>query len=145
MTDSQRQVERWKAKTLGSCKNEVAKQFQLLVRIRSAAKGGLAECVSCGNCYHYKQMHGGHYISRTNSATLYDDRNVHPQCVRCNNFLGGNRDGYEQFMTDRYGADVIAELRQNASQPKQWTRLELAEMIVEFRREIKRQTERVER
>ena len=145
MSDIQKQIDRWKPLTLGSVKSKVAREFQLLIRLRYSCSRGLVQCCSCDALQNYKKMHGGHYISRTNSATLFDNRNVHPQCIRCNNFLGGNRDGYEQFMIDRNGQGIIEQLRAAASQPKQWTRLELAEMITEFRREIKRQLKRLDR
>lgn len=142
-TEILKQLERWKPLTLTSIKNKVAAEFQLLIRLSYADNQGQVICCSCGKKGHYKTFHGGHWIGRANAMTLYDRQNVHPQCVRCNAYLGGNRDGYDRFMDRTYGKEAIKSLRQRASQTKVWTRPELAEMVINYRSEIKLHKERL--
>jgi hypothetical protein len=142
-SQTQKQIERWKAFTLGSVKAKAATQFQRLVRIRHADRQGNVICCSCGRKGHYKTFDAGHWISRTNGATLYDFQNCHPQCKRCNAYQGGNRDGYDVFMEKTYGKRAMNALRKRASEPKQWTRPELAELVIGWRAETREHESRL--
>jgi len=44
------------------------------------------------------------------NAILFDERNVHVQCYRCNMPLHGNVYWYGKFMEKTYGQEVIDEL-----------------------------------
>ncbi len=66
--------------------------------------------MTCGRSYHYKEINCGHYIKRDITYLRYDERNCHPQCVRCNHHLSGNLDEYAFFITNTYGLDVFNEL-----------------------------------
>ena len=69
-----------KLKTVAKLREEAAVLLQKLVRMKAADENGLAECVTCGKRQHYKEMDGGHFISRKWTATKLVEENVHPQC-----------------------------------------------------------------
>ena len=132
----QKQIERWKAKSLGQIKDQVAKRFQLLIRLRYADPAGICRCITCGRRESYKTIHAGHFQPRTNSSTLFDPLNVHPQCRTCNCLKGGEHGEYAWYLREKYGKNTPAKLRKKAREPKQWTRLELATMLIQFNEEI---------
>lgn len=66
------------------------------------------QCVTCGK--HFKHIEAGHWIPRGHESVRYDERNVHSQCRRCNQYLGGNPVKYRKFMLDNYGKEVVEEL-----------------------------------
>lgn len=79
-----------------------------------------------------KKMDAGHFIQGRHNSVLFDERNVHAQCQRCNRFLHGNLVPYYEYMLSRYGAKIIEELKTNDSILKKFTREELMEMKKEF-------------
>lgn len=56
--------------------------------------------ISGKNC-----MQGGHYVPRGCRITRWETANVHPQCPRCNGFLGGNYLMYARWMQKHYPED----------------------------------------
>ena len=133
-----RTLERFKALRIHKCINQVAAQFQKLVRLSAIESDGKLTCCSCGKRdYPGTHFDAGHWIGRSSKNTIFDKRNCHPQCVRCNRFgVGAVKQGYEDFMRKRYGQEVMDELVRLGSIPKNWKREELAELYVRFREEI---------
>ncbi len=81
--------------------------MQKLVRMKAADADGYCECVTCGVVKHYKQMDGGHYISRSYSFHSLREENIHPQCKGCNRYMGKVHDDYRRYMVEMYGADFV--------------------------------------
>ncbi len=80
-------------------------------------------------------MHAGHFQGRGFQGTRFDERNVAMQCPYCNTFRDGCGPDYFRFMQDKYGDDVIDELRRNKL--KNFTRWELEEMIEHYKELVK--------
>jgi len=130
--------EKW---TLSKCLEATAKDLQLLVRMEAADGDGFAHCCSCGRREHYKKMNGGHFISRQHKATMLDRQNVHAQCVRCN--CMDNLPGYSAWLEATYGKGFTLELMDRGRHLKQWTRGELVDLRMEFKRLIKIEKQRL--
>ena len=77
-------------------------------------------------------MHAGHYISRRHNATLFDERNVHAQCMNCNLWGYGNMGVYTQKLLEKYGSKIIDDLVKKSRTIKQFTRTELEEIIKKY-------------
>ena len=61
-----------------------------------------------------KNSHAGHFRSKGKgggSGVYFDERNVHAQCDFCNRFEQGNTVEYYPFMLEKYGQEVIDELK----------------------------------
>jgi len=123
-------------KSLKTLKKESARLFQLYVRLRDSDSNGFGNCCSCGKNVHYKEADGGHFISRGYLCTLFNERNVHLQCKRCN-LMGGNASGYALFMLDRYGQEVIEELNIEKNKPTKYSKAFYEMFIEEFKQKIK--------
>ncbi len=134
-------LKRFKSWSLSKCIEKTAQDLQLLVRIESADAKGFASCCSCGRRDHYKKLNGGHYVSRGFKATILDRQNVHAQCVRCN--VIDNLPGYTAFLDVEYEKGFSMELMERARSIKQWTREELVELRIQFRKEIKEHRKRI--
>lgn len=135
-----RGVKTWGATKL---KNETARALQLAVRMESADGNGNCRCVTCGVVKHYKQMQGGHFVGGRTNAILFDERNVHPQCVQCNHHLGGNQVAYMQFMLAKYGQEVIDAIRRNKNTPTKLSREELIDLRKSYMERVRVQRERL--
>ena len=56
-----------KLKPIGKLVDDCAVLTQKLVRLKAADKHGFCRCVTCGKRQHWKELQGGHFISRTYS------------------------------------------------------------------------------
>ena len=54
-----------KTKTIAGLVEDAATILQRIVRMKAADENGYCQCVTCGKVGHWKEMDGGHYISRT--------------------------------------------------------------------------------
>ncbi len=133
-----------KKKTIAQMVNKAAELLQLLRRLEEADSDGYVSCVVCGVTKHYKDgMHGGHFISRARTATKLDERNVWPECARCNMPGGGHEAGWASFMVNRYGVEVVEELHALSRTTRKYYRDEVEDLINEFKERIKKEEERV--
>ena len=130
-------------KTLASCVNVTAKDFQLMIRIESADRNGICQCVTCHNRIHYKHGHAGHFITRGKWGTLLEESNVHFQCVHCNKFLSGNVREYTAFIEKKYGCEKVMELKRMAAVGRQFTKQELLELRIRYKRRINKARKRL--
>ena len=135
-----------KRKTLAQDVEAAAKLLQRLVRLKASNDSGYALCVTCDNWYHYKEMDGGHFISRNNKAVKLLEENVHPQCKGCNGFK--MKDSltvlrYRSWMVDMYGEEFVKELEQKAYETKKFTREEVQDLVAYFKAEIKHHENRL--
>ena len=99
-------VLRHKLKTLGEYEAEAKKSFQKWVRLRDSHKA----CISCGSTTS-DLFDGGHYFkAELFSGLIFDPRNCHKQCRKCNRFLGGNELQYRLGLVKRFGIDFVEQL-----------------------------------
>jgi len=95
-------------------------------------------CITCGRFIRRTEAHAGHFISRSHSATLFDETNVHLQCPRCNLFCGGEPLKYRREIVRLYGEGYDLELEEKAMQEKHWTIVELEKLKEDFKKKIKK-------
>ena len=81
------------------------KLFSLYVRIRD--KG---VCFTCGVKGEIKNMQAGHFIHGKSTPIYFNPFNVNCQCIKCNYFIGGNRDIYLRNVQKKYGIKKGDEL-----------------------------------
>jgi len=89
-------------------------------------------CYTCGKQGKGSFMHAGHYISRKHNSTMFDERNVHAQCMNCNLWGYGNMGVYTLKLQEQYGPDIIRELTEKSKKIKQWEVDELEEIIKKY-------------
>ena len=76
-----------------------------------------ARCVTCGRLKHVKELHAGHWQKRTCRATKFDRKNVHCQCVLCNEHRKGEEIKHEEYILKTYGQEVVDDIKERASYP----------------------------
>ena len=88
---------------LKKAKAKADKYFSLYVRIRDA-KDEIIHCCTCGERFHYKSLHCGHFISRRYDSTRYEEQNTGPQCASCNTFNQGRQFEFSKYLDKKYGS-----------------------------------------
>ena len=82
--------------------------FSEYIRLKNANKQGFCTCVTCGKNGFWEKdnIHAGHFMSRKNFLTRWDERNVFPQCHYCNTYRYGEQYKYSLFL----GKEISEEL-----------------------------------
>lgn len=107
------------------------------IRLRDKHK----PCISCGAKWH-KDFQAGHfYKSELYSSMRFDAMNIHGQCPKCNMYLEGNLNQYDQNLIKRIGKEEYEALKLRASKDKKnnfkWDRDTLEEIRKTFKELIK--------
>lgn len=106
--------------------------FSLYIRLKNCDEHGFCKCYTCDRKYHWKQIHCGHFMSRKNFSTRWEESNVAPQCVGCNLFKHG-----EQYMFGlKLGKNLAEELFFKSKIIVKFTDDDLNEMIEEFNNKV---------
>ena len=102
-------------RTLKAAKHRAWRAISNFVRSAAADDEGYAQCVTCGNIDHWKNLHAGHYVHGLTYGKDKDGpfvwvENVHPQCAGCNTYRNGQLHIYTLWMVDMYGRDFTEGL-----------------------------------
>jgi hypothetical protein len=122
-----------KQKSLRRLKELVWVEFSKYIRYRETDFQGNANCVTCKRKYHWKLLQAGHFVPGRRNSILYDERNCHAQCYGCNVGKHGDLLNYIDFMKERYGEEVIKELREKNRIDKQFTPDELQLLLLHYK------------
>jgi len=124
-----------KNKTITQIKNEVKKIFQKWVRMRDKDK----PCKACGNPKG-KEWHGSHFKkAEIYSGVIFDERNCHKCCDKCNVFLNGNELMFREGLVAEFGEKWVKQLEKDANKTRdyKWTRDELTAISNNYKLKIK--------
>ena len=99
-----------KQQSLEQIRQKCLKAFQLLRRLEEADEWGMCTCISTGKRIPYKELDGGHYISRTCRATELEHDNVWPQSKYANQYLHGDYHNYRDSLIKKIGMDRVERL-----------------------------------
>ena len=119
--------------SIKSLKRKLTEVFNGWVRERDKLRG----CISCGG----RVQQAGHYWSTSQcpqAQMRYFEKNVNGQCIHCNKWLEGNRQGYREGLIKKYGEKVLQTLDVKRSlKTDPWTRFEYELMIKNYKRKFK--------
>lgn len=87
------------------------KLMSRIVRSTGATESGNQECYTCYKFFPWKEMDAGHY---RHNVLDFDERNIKPQCVRCNKHLNGHLNKYAFRLATEYGLEWLYELEVDA-------------------------------
>jgi hypothetical protein len=90
-------------------------------------------CFTCDMKLPIKLFEAGHFLAGRGNAILFDERCVHIQCKNCNEFLHGNPEVYEKRMIQKYGQEVVDELKAMKGKAYRFTKDQLAFAIDDYK------------
>ena len=101
-------------------------------------------CCTCGKMMSRfnKNSHAGHFRGKGmggGSGVYFDERNVHAQCHNCNKWEQGNTVEYYSFMVEKYGQEVIDDIRRKHHLPRPHSIDEYGIMYREKFKELKKE------
>lgn len=122
--------------------NKLDESFSLFIRLRDSDHQGVCKCITCGDFKHYTQMDAGHFVTRDNMATRWEEQNVNAQCPHCNRFKAGKQFEHGLAIDKKYKQPGLASsLMVKSKSVCNWTDQELDTMHKYYKAEIKSQKE----
>jgi len=123
-------------KTAKDYHKELQPIFNTFIRKRDE----LQPCISCTTILDSKKAKydAGHYFSVGAYPELrYEERNVHGQCVECNQHLRSNTHEYRPKLIAKIGQEQLNELEAKRNYPRKYSIPELIELKVIYKDKIK--------
>lgn len=124
-----------KLKTLTEYEKDARKVYQKWIRMRDEKR----PCISC-NATQAKQWDGGHYYkAELYSGLIFDERNCHKQCSRCNDLYSGMQLEYRAGLIERYGKEFVEQLESEANSKRdyKYTKQELIDIKNKYSEKVK--------
>ena len=163
----QRMIDKAKEFQIGTYVNRfVAPEFQQMIRAEYASRPGrgmlaivdgkpqrvsrrlgYCVCVTCGKVAPWKSglggMHCGHFLASRCFSILFEEDNVAPQCSGCNRYHSGRPQEFRLWMEHVRGLEVVERLQQLKATSRHFTREELVDMRIEYKRRLSEAVERM--
>jgi hypothetical protein len=103
-----------KKKTRSKLIKEADTLASLYVRQKNATPDGTVFCYTCNTPKHWKQIHCGHYVSRTFKYTRWELDNLRPQCYACNVLKKGMAHIFRQNLVEEIGEERVRSIETRA-------------------------------
>lgn len=85
--------------------------FSTYIR-RKDAIDDIATCVTCGKKDNYKKLQCGHFMSRSNYSTRWDENNVGVQCYGCNISRSGEQFKFSLYLGNKLSEEMLIKSKQ---------------------------------
>lgn len=110
------------------------KVFSLYIRLRDSKAYGFKafRCISCGRVKSFEYADCGHYYSRRNMATRFDEDNCHAECSYCNRFSADHLIAYRLNLVRKIGVQRFALLSVKSKSVRKWSVWELEELTKHY-------------
>lgn len=98
------QIQKYRARSTTSIKNQAIRTFNAWIRKRDAGK----PCISCGR---YVTLQAGHFYSAGNFNHMrFNEDNCHGQCLQDNYYKQQSDTLYRKNLIEKIGAERVAKL-----------------------------------
>ena len=122
---------------LQKAKEKANKYFSLYVRQRDADYRGIVKCCTCGSFHQWKYLDCGHFQSRGNESTLYDEKNTGPQCKDCNVGNQGMKYEFGLYLDGKYGHKTAQRITIKSRMYCKRNRYDYEQIANEYKSKIK--------
>lgn len=112
------------------------KAFSEYIRQRYADRNGNVECFTCGKVDHWKSMDAGHFVSRKQYSTRWDEQNVQVQCKSCNIFRYGEQYKFGVQLDAKYGRGTADLLWQRGREILKLSNYDLEWIVKEYKEKL---------
>ncbi len=127
--------------TVSKAKKRAWEVFSIFIRKRDSMHpipggGEVCPCYTCNTWKHWKLMQAGHFQPGRFPIFLFDERQVHAQCYRCNINLKGNWPRYYERMVQDYGLEEVEKMIAQKNNFKQFEIYELEEIYQKYKAKL---------
>jgi hypothetical protein len=86
--------------------------FSQYIRKRYAVND-IATCVTCGKKDNWQKLQCGHFMSRSNYSTRWDENNVGVQCYGCNISRSGEQFKFSLYLGNKLSDEMYLKSKQS--------------------------------
>lgn len=117
--------------------NKLDTIFSEWVRLRDSDQNGICKCITSGEFVHWTECDAGHFITRDNMATRWDEKNVNAQIRKDNRFLSGKQFEHGLAIDKKHGPGTASLLLIKSKSPCHFEDFELEAMYKYYKAEVK--------
>lgn len=129
-----------KEKTLPKLKKEAWAVFSQYIRLRDCLKTTdtlhMGACYTCGKVYPYTQLQAGHFLPGRRNSVLFNEEQVHAQCMACNVWNHGDFPTYLEKMRVDFGSEKVEEMIRQRHDTLKFTRDDLIKLKVYYQQKV---------
>jgi hypothetical protein len=107
--------------------------FSKHIRKKGADSNGYNKCFTCPKRDHWKNLQCGHFITRNNRATRWDEDNCRPQCAECNMY----KNGMPKEFAARLGQEMVMSLDIRSHAIAKFSSGELLQLVKKYETSLK--------
>jgi hypothetical protein len=111
--------------------------FSEFIRLRDSDKNGICKCITSGEFKHWTEVDAGHFITRDNMATRWDEQNVNAQGRGDNRFKSGKQYEHGLAIDKKHGPGTASKLLVKSKGVCNWEEFELKKMFEYYRDQVK--------
>lgn len=111
--------------------------FSLFIRLRDSNDKGICKCITSGDYFHYTECDAGHFITRDNMATRWEEKNVNAQGRQDNRFLSGKQFEHGKAIDRKWGEGTADFLLLKSKHPCHFADYEIETMIKYYKDAVK--------
>lgn len=112
--------------------------FSEFIRLRDSDQNGICKCITSGEFVHWRQADAGHFITRDNMATRWEEENVNAQGRGDNRFKSGKQFEHGLAIDKKFGPGTASKLLVKSKSPCHFEDFELETMFKYYKGEVKR-------
>lgn len=112
--------------------------FSEFIRLRDSDHNGICRCITSGEFAHWTKVDAGHFITRDNMATRWEEENVNAQGRGDNRFKSGKQFEHGLAIDKKFGPGTASKLLVKSKSPCHFEDFELVAMIKYYKEEVKR-------
>lgn len=93
-------------------------------------------CITCGKTYEYTKLQAGHFLPGRSASILFDEDQVHAQCMQCNVWDHGKPFVYLQKMREMFGFDAVEKMIAQKHEVSKWDRGVLEALKTKYKQKV---------
>lgn len=122
--------------------NKLDRIFSEYIRKRDANKKGICKCITCQREFMWNELDAGHFISRKEMNTRWDERNVAAQCHYCNRFRFGEQFKFSMAL-DKQSRGLSKRLFNKSKEIVKHSMIDLQEMVDLYKEKLEKENKRL--
>ena len=111
--------------------------FSEFIRLRDCDDKGICKCITCGDFDHWRKVDAGHFVTRDNMATRWEEENVHAQCQHCNRFKSGKQYEHGLMVDKKHGPGTASKLLVKSKSACNWEEFEIETMAKYYKSAVR--------
>jgi hypothetical protein len=116
--------------------------FSEYIRKKNADKKGYVKCITSGKKYHFTEVDAGHFISRKEMSTRWEEDNVWPQSRYDNRYRYGKQYEYSLAL-EKKKQGLPKHLYKLSKKTVKYSLADLQEMIEKYKKLLEKENKRL--